>query len=266
MSNHEDPQPQEDSSFPYPESRLDHPSHKRPKTVSPLGLQTAAAALPPMSAPQSPFYPSMPSAGSPLPGGPPGPYDAAFSTHPSPSSPYIQHHPSPFPPHAAMYSPFPGSHLAAPGALDVHSFSPHTYPSGGAAGPSDYRSFSAPVGRHHPAPPSTSASSGENTNSPSPSFESANIDPGLRMSHAGKAPGMTINKGKHKGTPGPKARIPRDAKVMIAEHIIAKGVAMANVDELSRLTGLTRQQIKSQLVDNRQNVRKQLVEAIRSLQ
>ncbi|WVQ76824.1 hypothetical protein IAR50_006498 [Cryptococcus sp. DSM 104548] len=265
MSSHEDSQPPEEPTFSFPEGRIDSASHKRPKTVSPLGLQTATAALPPMSAPQSPFYASLPSAGSPLPGSAPGPYDTAFSTHPSPSSPYIQHHPSPFPHHPAMYSPFPGSHLAAPGALNVHSFSSHAYPPEG-AGPSDYRSFSAPVGRHHPAPPSTSASSGENTNSPSPSLEHANIDPGLRMSHVGKAPGMTVNKGKHKGTPGPKARIPREAKVLIAEHIVAKGVSMANVDELSRITGLTRQQIKSQLVDNRQNVRKQLVEAIRSLQ
>ncbi|WVF70023.1 hypothetical protein IAT40_004809 [Kwoniella sp. CBS 6097] len=73
-------------------------------------------------------------------------------------------------------------------------------------------------------------------------------------------------KGKHKGIPGPKARIPLEAKQAIGEHIIAKGVAMANVEELAQLTGLTKQQIKSQLVDNRQNVRKQLTEFVRSLQ
>ncbi|WVQ97860.1 hypothetical protein IAU59_004976 [Kwoniella sp. CBS 9459] len=73
-------------------------------------------------------------------------------------------------------------------------------------------------------------------------------------------------KGKHKGIPGPKARIPLEAKQAIGEHIIAKGVAMANVDELAQLTGLTKQQIKSQLVDNRQNIRKQLTEFVRSLQ
>ncbi|WWC59227.1 uncharacterized protein I303_101777 [Kwoniella dejecticola CBS 10117] len=76
----------------------------------------------------------------------------------------------------------------------------------------------------------------------------------------------TRGKGKHKGIPGPKARIPAEAKMMIAEHIIAKGVAMANLDELAQLTGLTKQQIKSQLVDNRQNVRKQLAEFAKGLQ
>lgn len=44
-----------------------------------------------------------------------------------------------------------------------------------------------------------------------------------------------INKGKHKGKPGAKARIVRDAKITIAEHIIAKGIAMANVEELSKM-------------------------------
>ncbi|WVQ69029.1 uncharacterized protein L199_007241 [Kwoniella botswanensis] len=73
-------------------------------------------------------------------------------------------------------------------------------------------------------------------------------------------------KGKHKGIPGPKARIPTEAKIAIAEHVISKGVAMANLDELAQMTGLTKQQIKSQLVDNRQNVRKQLSEFARGLQ
>ncbi|WVW78688.1 hypothetical protein I302_100648 [Kwoniella bestiolae CBS 10118] len=73
-------------------------------------------------------------------------------------------------------------------------------------------------------------------------------------------------KGKHKGIPGPKARIPVEAKIAIAEHIISKGVAMANLDELAQMTGLTKQQIKSQLVDNRQNIRRQLSEFARNLQ
>lgn len=46
---------------------------------------------------------------------------------------------------------------------------------------------------------------------------------------------MMINKGKHKGKPGAKARIARDAKITIAEHIIAKRIAMANVEELSKM-------------------------------
>ncbi|RXK37576.1 hypothetical protein M231_05118 [Tremella mesenterica] len=75
----------------------------------------------------------------------------------------------------------------------------------------------------------------------------------------------TSSSKKAKGTPGQKARIPVEAKVIIAVEIIMKGLATINVDELVEKTGLTKQQIKSQLADNRQNVRKQLIELARTL-
>ncbi|KAK4686305.1 hypothetical protein P7C73_g3829, partial [Tremellales sp. Uapishka_1] len=69
-----------------------------------------------------------------------------------------------------------------------------------------------------------------------------------------------------KGRPGAKTRIPREAKIFIAEQIIAKGTAAVDVEWLATETGLSTQQIKSQLVDNRQNVRKQLMETAKGLQ
>ncbi|WWC67727.1 uncharacterized protein I206_101639 [Kwoniella pini CBS 10737] len=122
-----------------------------------------------------------------------------------------------------------------------------------------------------PSPtPHTYRSSNSTANSPSPPIRESSITPHppatpiITESSAEKT--KTKGKGKHKGIPGPKARIPSEAKVTIAEHIIAKGVTMANLDELAQITGLTKQQIKSQLVDNRQNVRKQLNEFARGLQ
>lgn len=99
------------------------------------------------------------------------------------------------------------------------------------------------------------------------------------------------------GSPS-KARIPTDAKIVIAEHIITRGANSADVEDLVALvrsirptpvfyrafihcladdcfrcdalsllqTGLNKQQVKSQLVDNRQNVRKMLMELARGLQ
>ncbi|WWC87092.1 uncharacterized protein L201_001978 [Kwoniella dendrophila CBS 6074] len=110
------------------------------------------------------------------------------------------------------------------------------------------------------------------SNSPSPPLQEASFPPSQSITPVSadlsllemKSP--IKGKGKHKGIPGPKARIPVEAKIAIAEHIISKGVSMANLDELAQITGLTKQQIKSQLVDNRQNVRKQLNEFAKGLQ
>lgn len=89
---------------------------------------------------------------------------------------------------------------------------------------------------HRNPVPLTAISSGL-TESPSPSLNPAatHIKPVDQPSDVGKAPHMMINKGKHKGKPGAKARIARDAKITIAEHIIAKRIAMANVGELSKM-------------------------------
>ncbi|WRT64979.1 uncharacterized protein IL334_001920 [Kwoniella shivajii] len=99
---------------------------------------------------------------------------------------------------------------------------------------------------------------------PTTTTEHGSPEPEPRVTVTGKGKGK--GKGKHKGIPGPKARISHEAKVIIAEHIISKGVTTANLDELAQTTGLTKQQIKSQLVDNRQNVRRQLNEFVRGLQ
>ncbi|ORY27808.1 hypothetical protein BCR39DRAFT_221715 [Naematelia encephala] len=62
-----------------------------------------------------------------------------------------------------------------------------------------------------------------------------------------------------------KQRIPREARIALAEDIILKGIATVKVDELARKTGLTTQQIRSQLVDNRTNLRKQLLDLVKSM-
>ncbi|WVQ84050.1 hypothetical protein IAT38_006195 [Cryptococcus sp. DSM 104549] len=288
---------EESSPYTFPESGLAPSPAKRPRTVSPMGISTSiphtfSAPSSAMPDPTSPFYPPLTSTTAG-----PSAYDQSY--HPSPSSPYPPHLPSPHlpsphhahatahhphnPPSAQLYYPYGASSLTP--AYDLH----YSHP----AGSSDYRSFSAPVRPSpHPHPysgtshshghsqePSTSTSSGQTHPSPSPSLESISGSAAAAAAAGPSRPqglgGLPLSagvgaphppKGKHKGTPGPKARIPREAKIAIAEHIIAKGVSMANVDELARITGLTRQQIKSQLVDNRQNVRKQLVEAARALQ
>ncbi|OCF38655.1 hypothetical protein I317_07576 [Kwoniella heveanensis CBS 569] len=131
-----------------------------------------------------------------------------------------------------------------------------------AATPTPMPTSLIPTATATPSPPLRSAIPSRHAN-----LEPASLRVGDEANHHSPWQGEgKKGRGRHKGVPGPKARIPVEAKQAIGEHIIAKGVAMANVDELALLTGLTKQQIKSQLVDNRQNVRKQLTEFVRSLQ
>nr|ODN98907.1 hypothetical protein L204_02872 [Cryptococcus depauperatus CBS 7855] len=229
----------------------------QPKTLSPMGPHSpqnlpAVAAGGSGQAPLSPFYSHIPPALPPLLGDS-SPYDPNLPPH---HSPYSSQHPSSFAPHHSMYSAFPGPRLAPPGSVGVHAFG-HQSDTGVVSGDSDYNSFSSHNVPHNAA--ASASSSRRNTNPPSPSAESL----------ASEAISSTLSKGKFKGISGIKARIPREAKIAIAEHIIAKGVAMANVEELSRIASHRIDKntlIKSQLVDNRQNIRKQMVEFVRNLQ
>ncbi|WWD00354.1 hypothetical protein V866_007266 [Kwoniella sp. B9012] len=181
-----------------------------------------------------------------------------YTTYPHPQH-YI-HHPIPtYIPHSVQSQNSgsgPGplmttSILRRPSTAGSSSNSPTPIATGTAAA---YQQSSSPPLQSVARPSSTS----NVQDSPIPSLE--------QIQSISTSTTTTKPKGKHKGIPGPKARIPAEAKIAIAEHIISKGVAMANLDELAQMTGLTKQQIKSQLVDNRQNVRKQLSEFARGLQ
>ncbi|OCF76712.1 hypothetical protein I204_02413 [Kwoniella mangroviensis CBS 8886] len=229
-------------------------SHSRPPTPitphAPGGFPNPN----PNSNPNQDFHPSSSGGGHGL----------AYPTYPQPQ--HYVHHPIPtyIPP--SIQSQNSGSRpgplmttsiLHAPSTASSSSNSPTPIATGTAAAyqPSPSPPLQSVV---NAVPSSTSTSNVQD--SPIPSLEQIESTSTLTSTTTVKP------KGKHKGIPGPKARIPTEAKIAIAEHIISKGVAMANLDELAQMTGLTKQQIKSQLVDNRQNVRKQLSEFARGLQ
>jgi hypothetical protein len=82
------------------------------------------------------------------------------------------------------------------------------------------------------------------------------------------------------GARGSKVRVAVEAKRAIAEEIISRGVAGLDVASLAaqvrpehiqsphadEKTGLTTQQIRSQIADNRNNLRRQLMQLAKSLQ
>ncbi|ORX34441.1 hypothetical protein BD324DRAFT_653218 [Kockovaella imperatae] len=70
---------------------------------------------------------------------------------------------------------------------------------------------------------------------------------------------------KTPSTFSPKLKLPQSNKQAIAKEIISKGVQSIDLEALMAITGLTKQQIKSQLALNRNNIRKQLMDLAQTL-
>ncbi|WWD22146.1 hypothetical protein CI109_106635 [Kwoniella shandongensis] len=64
---------------------------------------------------------------------------------------------------------------------------------------------------------------------------------------------------------GNQRRIKPELKAVIAEHVVNKGCENADLVEMVKVTGLTRRQIRAQLDDNRNNIKKYLMNAVKDM-